>query len=463
MMRTLALLFTSFLAVAPLLAQDPVVEPAAPEQEEQQEQVAEPEEIPTTDADAAVDDEVAQPMFQNHATVVAEAQTGTRADSFFNPGGSLYSPSLHSQLFRINDDLTATLPKDLSLRAKFSLEWSHSGDDRVTRGQVRELFLARSFGDFNVYAGRRILKWTNGYAFSPAGLLDPPRSPSDPQDRLGRLGGRDLVQADWIRGDHTATLVYSFPFDTRAGGGERVLAARYNVLVRGIDLSLLAALPSQSPARVAFTFNTVIGQALEIHGEASAQRGSDSVHPSSAFTDELRLYGLDYFTDRDDDDVRIRTLAGASFTFRDGTNVIAEYYHTDEGLTAAEWSNFNSQARYADSLRGDPRFVPIQDGMTLPELNLVQGLSYLRGQEIQRDYAFLRLSRSFLEGKISTTALTLVNIHDRSSLVAPELSYTLRRQTTFYARGVFFFGNDHSQYGNVPDSRTLTAGIRRHF
>ena len=400
---------------------------------------------------------------QNHATVAAEAATETRAESLFNPDHSLYAPPLHSQLVRINDDLTVNLPLELTLRSKLSAEWSHEGDDSVSRGQVRELFLSRSFGDFNLHAGRRILKWTNGYAFSPAGLLDPPRNPSDPTDRLGRLGGRDLVQADWFRGDHTATLVYSFPFETRAAGGESVLAARYNVLVRGIDLSILAAIPSESPERAAFTFSYVIGQALEIHGEASAQRGSDAILPRGAFTSEAQLFARDYFFDPDDDDVRMRTLAGASYTFPDGTNVIAEYYHTDEGLTAAEWNNFMMQGRYADSLRGDPRFRPVQDGMTLPELNLAQGLSYLRGQEIQRDYGFLRVARSFHDSKISATALALVNIHDRSTLVAPEVSFTVRRATTFYARGVLFFGNGDSQYGNVPTQSSFTAGVRQHF
>lgn len=438
MTRFLSLTLAAILTTAALFAQD---EPPTPT------------ETPEPEATSS-------PLIQNHATLAGELQTSTRGDSLFNPDGALYDPPLHTQLLRLNDDLSAELPVEISLRAKFALEWSGSGGDQVTRGQVRELYVSRSFGDFNLVAGRRILKWTNGYAFSPAGLLDPPRNPSDPQDRLGRLGGRDLAQADWIHGNHTATLVYSFPFETAAGGGERVLAARYNVLVRGIDFSLLAAVPSESPARLAFTFNTVIGQALEIHGEASAQRGSDAVQPSAAFADHPRLYGFDYFTDREDDDVRLRTLAGASFTFRDGTNVIGEYYHTDEGLTQLEWSRVIDQGRYAESLRTSPTFAP---GPTLPELNLVQGLSYLRGQEIQRDYAFLRLSRAFFSNKLSTTALTLINVHDHSSLLAPEVAFTLRRQTTFYARAVLFSGNDHSQYGNVPDRRVVTVGVRRAF
>lgn len=404
-----------------------------------------------------------EPAIQNHGSVVGELQTDARGESFLNPGNALYAPPLHSQLVRVNDELTATLPKELMLRAKLSAEWSHAGGNRVTRGQVRELFLSRSFGDFNVHAGRRILKWTNGYAFSPAGLLDPPRNAADPQDRLGRLGGRDLVQVDWIRGDHTLTAVYSFPFETRAGGGERVVAARYNVFVRGVDLALLAAVPSQSPSRAAFTFSYVLGQALELHGEGSVQRGSDQLQPRAAFASQPQLFGADYFAAPGDDDVRLRTLAGASYTFRDGTNLIVEYYHTDEGLTREQWNNFTGHARFAGSLRGDPRFPVVRDGMTLPELNLLQALGHLRRQEVQRDYGFVRVARSFRDGTISANALSLVNLHDRSFLVAPEVAWTLRRETTFYARAVLFTGNDDSQYGNVPNRGSVTVGMRRHF
>ncbi|HEY0143930.1 MAG TPA: hypothetical protein VGF48_23795 [Thermoanaerobaculia bacterium] len=410
-------------------------------------------------------DESTSSSFQNHGSVIGELGTDTRADSFFNPDNALYMPPLHSRLVRLNDDFSATLPYELGVNGKVALEWSGDADSRVTRGQIRELYLTRSLGDFTVTAGRRILKWTNGYAFAPAGVLDPPRNPADPQDRLGRLGGRDIAQVDWFRGDHTATLVYSFPFETRAGGGERVLAARYNVLWKGVDFSAIAAIPSESPERLAFSASYVIGEALELHGETSFQRGSDVILPRAALLDDPRqLLGNDYFTGSDDDDVRMRVLIGANYTFRGGTNLVVELYHTDEGLSAREWNNFLAQSRYADSLRDDPRHqAPIRDGYTLPELNLLQGLSYLRAQEIRRDYGFVRVARAWRDQTLSTTALALVNLHDGSFLVTPEASYTVRRQTSVYARATLFYGNERSQYGNVPTGQSFTVGVRRHF
>jgi hypothetical protein len=403
--------------------------------------------------------------FENHGRVAGELSTGSRAESLFNPDQALYMPPLQSRLVRVNDDFVATLPRELSLNGKVSLEWSGDAENRVTRAQLRELYLTRSLGDFTLTAGRRILKWTNGFAFAPAGVLDPPRNAADPQDRLGRLGGRDLVQLDWFHGDQTLTGVYSFPFATAAGGGERVVAARYNVLLKGVDLSAIVAIPSESPARLAASVSYVLGEALELHGEASLQRGSDALRPRAAGLDDPeQLLTSDYFERTDDHDLRLRALAGFNLTFHNGVNVIAEYYHTDEGLTSGEWDRFLAQSEYADSLRRDSRFqAAVRDGYTLPELNLVQGLSYLRTQELRRDYGFVRLSRGWLENNMQTTLLTLVNLHDGSLLVTPEIGYTIRRQTSIYGRATLFFGDQRSQYGNVPTSRSVTVGVRQHF
>ncbi|HEX6160851.1 MAG TPA: hypothetical protein VF111_11840, partial [Thermoanaerobaculia bacterium] len=129
-----------------------------------------------------------------------------------------------------------------------------------------------------------------------------------------------------------------------------------------------------------------------------------------------------------------------------------------------QWNNFLAQSEYADSLRHDPRFqTPVRDGYTLPELNLLQGLSYLRAQEIRRDYGFVRVARSWREQTLSTTALALVNLHDGSFLFTPEASYGIRKQTSIYARATLFFGDERSQYGNVPTAHSFTVGVRRHF
>jgi hypothetical protein len=407
-----------------------------------------------------------EPRFQNHGYIAGEASRFALSETFLNADRTLYRPPLDTQLTRVVDDVSGVLPAAVNIKGSFAAEWDHDNSASVVRGQVRELYVTRSVGNFNLFLGRRILKWTNGYAFSPAGLIDPIRDPADPSDRLGRLGGRDLAQVDWFRGKQTVTAVLTFPFRTQSDGGDRVFALRYNVLLHGADIAASAAVASKSKSRGALSVSYVVGQSLELHGEASAARGSNVVYPRAILDGQQRtLFGTDYFSPvfENDRKVRLRALAGANFTFPGGLNLVAEYYHTDEGLTGQQWDNFLAQSSYASQLNQDGQFPPVRGGYTLPQLNLLQGLSYLRSQEIRRDYGFVRLARSFAGEKVAADILAVINLGDRSLLVAPEVSIKIGERTSLYARAVVFSGDSRSQYANVAFARTATAGLRVHY
>lgn len=74
---------------------------------------------------------------------------------------------------------------------------------------VREAYAGLSAGDFDFMVGRRIVRWGTGYAFSPAGILDPPRDPANPGDRLNLNQGRDMLKVDYVRGPHAFNLAWS--------------------------------------------------------------------------------------------------------------------------------------------------------------------------------------------------------------------------------------------------------------
>ena len=81
--------------------------------------------------------------------------------------------------------------------------------DTVTTGHVKETYVGLSAGDFDFTAGRKMVRWGTGYAFTAAGVLDPPRDPTNPSDRLNVNQGRDMVKADWVRGHHALTFAWS--------------------------------------------------------------------------------------------------------------------------------------------------------------------------------------------------------------------------------------------------------------
>jgi hypothetical protein len=139
-----------------------------------------------------------------------------------------------------------------------------------TQLRVKEAYGGLSAGDFDFMAGRRIVRWGTGYAFTPAGFLDPPRVPTNPTDRLNLNQGRDMVKADFVHGPHAFSLAWSTAALAPAGSNLRdTTAFRYNVLVHGFDTSLIAGNDRGGDSFGGLTFTRVFGQAWELHGEAA--------------------------------------------------------------------------------------------------------------------------------------------------------------------------------------------------
>lgn len=138
------------------------------------------------------------------------------------------------------------------------------------RWTTRESYVGLSAGDFDFTAGRRMVRWSNGYAFAPAGVLDPPRSPTNPTDRLGVNQGRDMIKIDFTHQQQGLQIAWSSAMLAPAGSNSKDTAAlRYNALVRGFDASLIYAFDRNGDGSVgALTFTRVLGQAWEIHSDA---------------------------------------------------------------------------------------------------------------------------------------------------------------------------------------------------
>jgi hypothetical protein len=176
---------------------------------------------------------------------------------------------------------------------RYRKQWSFSSSivgiattysDTATTLHVKETYAGLSLGDFDLMAGRKIVRWGTGYAFTAAGVLDPPRVATDPADRLNVHEGRDMVKADWVRGPHALSLAWSTSAlaNTEANLHDTT-AFRYNVLVHGFDTSLIAGHDRGADTFGALTFTRVVGQAWEVHGEA-AWRDREAVLLGAKYT-----------------------------------------------------------------------------------------------------------------------------------------------------------------------------------
>jgi hypothetical protein len=139
-----------------------------------------------------------------------------------------------------------------------------------TQLRVKETYGGLSAGDFDFTVGRKMVRWGTGYAFTAAGVLDPPRVPTNPTDRLNLNQGRDMLKADWVHGQHAMTLAWSSAVLAPTNSNlHDTTAFRYNILVRGFDTSLIAGDDRGGDAFGALAFTRVLGQAWEVHGEAA--------------------------------------------------------------------------------------------------------------------------------------------------------------------------------------------------
>ena len=149
---------------------------------------------------------------------------------------------------------------------------------------VKETYAGLSAGDFDFTLGRRMVRWGVGYAFTATGVLDPPRDPTNPTDRLNLNQGRDMVKADYVRGPNAFTLAWSSAALAPAGSNlHDTTAFRYNVLVHGFDTSLIAGDDRGGDAFGGLTFTRVFGQAWELHGDA-AWREHEAILLGSKYT-----------------------------------------------------------------------------------------------------------------------------------------------------------------------------------
>ena len=266
-----------------------------------------------------------------------------------------------------------------------------------TQLRVKETYAGLSAGDFDFMLGRRIVRWGTGYAFTPAGVLDPPRVPTNPTDRLNVNEGRDMIKADYVHGPHALSLVWSSAALAPAAANlHDTTAFRYNILVRSFDTSLIAGDDRGGDAFGALTFTRVFGQAWEVHGEA-AWREQGAI------------------------------LMGAKYTTTCGVSFIGEFY--------------------------TPPNIPYYRDMSTSPLAGRQHYAFL--------YASKSRLRELPGWKQWDLAASMVeNMNDRSYTVIVDATRRFGRRFSSYMHIEIPEGSKISEFGATPYTAATSVGVR---
>ncbi|MGA2351083.1 MAG: hypothetical protein ABSF70_11675 [Terracidiphilus sp.] len=293
-----------------------------------------------------------------------------------------------------------------SISVRYLDRWSFSSSligvaetftDTYTQLRVKETYAGLSAGDFDFTAGRRIVRWGTGYAFTAAGVLDPPRDPTNPTDRLNLNEGRDMIKADCIYGPHAFSLAWSTAALAPASANlHDTTAFRYNILMHGFDTSLIAGDDHGGDAFGGLTFTRVLGQAWELHGEA-AWREHEAV------------------------------LLGAKFTTTSGITFIGEFF--------------------------TPPNIPYYRDVTIFPLSGRQHYAFLRAGKNR-----LRELPGWKQWDIAISAVA--NLNDCSYTAVFDANRRFGNHFSSYLHMEIPAGKLNSEYGATPYSTATSIGVR---
>jgi hypothetical protein len=329
---------------------------------------------------------------------------------------------------------------------------------------IRELSYDLSLTDnFDVTVGRKVLKWGPGYAFNPTGVVEPPRSPSDPSDRLGQNIGRTLIMVNAFTGKSSLTLVYLNNAQFESGvfhWGIHDYALRAYTFFSGLDLSGILHYRQGDRLEAGTNWSYVIGDNLELHGEFLAKEGSSMLYHQILWSDNVdQIFSTNPYIEQynNSNEIFYKLLLGEQYTFENGLNIAVEYYRNMEGLSRTEWNQWMKFIKFQNGIQQGSIIVPPE--MVAPSRsNLLWGLETLSPRGTMRDYLFGR--EYYSDGGWSIEFIQLMNADDASIVLVPTVSYRISQYLSLYARFTKFLGKSDSEYGALFMDNSTNLGIQ---
>jgi hypothetical protein len=307
---------------------------------------------------------------------------------------------------------------------------------RVREGYARASVLSW----LDVEAGKRLVRWGTGYAFTPTGLLDPPRNATDPTDHLGLNEGMVMARVDAFRGASAVTIAVAAPRldrpDAVVGTApRRLVAVRARTTIAGVEMAVVASAADTRRASFGGNFTHVVGRQLEYHGELLVH---DDESPWSQRLAPHEARGR-----------RVSAVLGLQYTFDLGINAIVEYYRDGNGLSPALWSRLMdgvSSPSAASAASAAAAAAGAAPGATLT-------------RPTRRDFLFVRGTLANTDALITPELIALIDLDDGGLTLVPTVRIAPTRHVQFYVRGVVLTGPARSADGSAPMASTLSAGL----
>lgn len=309
-----------------------------------------------------------------------------------------------------------------------------------------ELYYQYSKKQFTFLAGRKKMRIGTGYIASPSDIIVQPPSPADPEDRLYRINGADLLQMSCIREKDQFDLFYlpDTRQNTRYYFTGHSFAVRYYRSLSPFEITAITRMDTDGNLQVAFNSAVTIGEKLELHTDNMYQQARDYPYPPEV---------LDIVQNKNN----FRLLAGGQWSPVEKFNVVMEYLHFTDGYTNDYWNDFHGMGVRIAGMTRTPGMAGTLAKSTLAALYNYKDRFY------KRDYLFIRLYKKLLLKKLDAEWISYVGLNDGGSLNRLGFYYTAHRLWSGYIHIQRIFGMPESSFSMFDYGQTLRAGVKLKF
>ena len=306
----------------------------------------------------------------------------------------------------------------------------------------------------NIEIGKRVQKWGKGYAWSPVGFIERKKDPNDPE--LSREGYY-MLSADYVRSFQgnlktlaimpvylpvTESINNDFSTGVDNNGENNNFAGRVYFLYRDIDFDVVFLSKGSKSARLGVDFSSNVSTNFEVHGEYAYifDETLSYLSPANQLIERQK-------------DVKL-SLLGVRYLTSSEITWIAEYYHNGSGYTQAQLETFFNLLE--SDFTVTPQLLTLAQQASQSGYGKVNpGKDYLYLSGIQKEpFNWVYLNIGFN---------SIVNLHDKSYSITPEVSYSGYKNTEIRLRASFLQGDQLTEFGEKLNQKKLEFRLRYYF
>lgn len=336
-------------------------------------------------------------------------------------------------------------------------EYDEASDGGEWVNKVYEAYAAlKPSVNLALEGGKKSFSWGKGYAWNPAGFVNRPKDPDDPELNLE---GFSFLGLDYIKsftGSSLSNLAFTalaLPVlddweNTELGqSGDVNYAFKLYLLWHDTDLDFIYFGGPHQPDSFGFDFAKNLAENFEVHGEAGLRRAvTRTVLDSTGQATVSEQDQLSYL-------LGIRYLNAVETTF------IVEYYHNGAGYDQSDLDAFFAYQDWAYQrwlATGNASYMQRAEMVTRP---------YYRQRNFGQDYLYLKITQKE-PGDIlyfNPWLALIINLQDHSFNLQPGLTYTPMTNLELNFRVGIPIGPASSEFGEKQDLFRPEIWIRRYF